>query len=477
MAGDGGIPVLSSVLEYIEKFCMEVAEAEMEVPSAELSCLADMMDTITFVYQILNPSLLLAEDVELAAFTNSPEVDQGKGQIFRSVLDALKGRDEWLKRFNAVCRSVGQISELGPTYQRCRADMTEATDETRAVALSKVLPNVPRLQAGLVNGMMQPLEDMLVDLIRAEVVATKRRYADGKAIVKDVQAFQKILAIASDSFPFLNDISEWMTDISTILLSVQAGATLDEFVKAVKEVAQEASTQTLSQLGVVMQRSHGLKLQRPEDVNLFMDACQKIDEFMLHGVSLFCSEGLAMPTDELKQNLGYSKVMLMMDIPADQQSQALQMYRGAAKWCDGLTRLAVCFVGLPRDATMSLAPPDREALDALHRVNKSAKNAFAEFTEIGSTHGVTDLLAKLAGPADAAIGNAVKTTLDSMHENVADALLTVTTWQGGVENGHWTDGLEHNDWKTVKATLDVTVCKMPDPLRFHACLGRLTEAW
>ncbi|CAK0798807.1 unnamed protein product [Prorocentrum cordatum] len=431
MAGDGGIPVLSSVLEYIEKFCMEVAEAEMEVPSAELSCLVDMMGTITFVYQILNPNLLLAEDVELAAFTNAPEVYQGKGRIFRSVLDALKGYDEWLKRFNAVCRSVGQISELGHTYQRCRADMAEATDETRAVALSKVLPNVPRLQAGLVNGMMQPLEDMLVDLIRAEVVATKRRYADGKAIVEDVQAFQKILAIASDSFPFLNDISEWMADISTILLSAQAGATLDEFVKAVKEVAQEASTQTLSQLGVVVQRSLGLKLQRPGDVNLFMDACQKIDEFMLHGVSLFCSEGLAMPTDELKQNLGYSKDLLMME---------------------------------------------REALDELRRVNKSAENAFAEFTEIGSTHGVTDLLAKLAGPADAAIGNAVKTTLDSMHENVADALLTVTTWQGGVENGHWTNGLEHNDWKTVKATLDVTVCKMPDPLRFHACLGRLTEA-
>eukprot|EP00959_Pyramimonas_sp_CCMP1952_P427777 8958692-Pyramimonas_sp.AAC.1 len=105
--------------------------------------------------------------------------------------------------------------------------MTEATDETRAAVLSKVLPNVPRLQAGLVNGTMQPLEATLVDLIRAEVVATKRTYTDGKAIVEDAQAFQKILAIASDSLPFLNDISEWTTDISTILLSAQAGATLD----------------------------------------------------------------------------------------------------------------------------------------------------------------------------------------------------------------------------------------------------------
>ncbi|CAK0868197.1 unnamed protein product [Prorocentrum cordatum] len=37
MAGDGGIPVLSSVLEYIEKLCMEVAEAEMEVSHWNIS--------------------------------------------------------------------------------------------------------------------------------------------------------------------------------------------------------------------------------------------------------------------------------------------------------------------------------------------------------------------------------------------------------------------------------------------------------
>ena len=267
---------LSSVLSVVTPRVEEVVENDAGLDDEGVLCLCDWLTTSRFLKQLLDPVLLLGDDVDSDIFNAQ---FTGGGVILSAALEAIKATPEWRDKFLECAKVIGSAREMAPKYQEHQHALATAAEGKRLDALSALCGDLPLLRT-VTPAMLTPLETSFTKCMGAHLADIKAMHAAQTLKVAQARDTQNILAKASDSFPFSQDIASWMSEVSEIMLDVQAGSTRKEFQEKLQNFIDQACPKTFEDLQKQLSSSRGLEMSA-EDCKLLHQALQVCENFVL----------------------------------------------------------------------------------------------------------------------------------------------------------------------------------------------------
>jgi len=470
--GEKATSDITRVLDEVDPLVKRIASDSTDVDADGVACLCDWLATSKFLRQLIDPINMMGDDVDLDGFNPS---SSARGSMISVVLEAVKESPFFGKRYISLSKVVNGIKDFGPAYDQHRSGLQAASESDRLVAIESALNDIPSMQASLVPELMKPLERDLAMAISSAVTEAGAKHSSHTLLLPNVQRMQKTLAAASDVFPFEPQIPEWMSTISSILVDVQRGSTLEDFKARVSEVVKETTSETVAALDAQLSKSLGLTIERQEDVDLVTSAVAMIENLVTTMLPASIAEWMPAQSHLVQAHLDTLASLLKCDLVGDAHHKSKQASE----------KLLACFRSLLDlfsaygEASEKLGQGevvlvDVEGMKKLHRYIVAADKAFGAAD--GAQQPVIELFEVGSGVAKTLLQSSLKALQESNYQGVKEAEQYVETWKGGVENGDWEEGFVKKDWKSVRQRLDETLCKMEDPVRLKKNIDILAKA-
>ena len=276
-AGEKRWPRLSAILSTVTPRVEQVVDNDPSLDDADAACLCDWLTTSRFLNQIMDPVQLLSDDVDPETF--DVKYTDG-GPIFQAASEAVKTTTEWRDRYLQCAKAMAHVREMAPKYQEHQSALGSATDANRLAVLTAACDDLPRLRA-MMPAMLAPLEAKFLKCMGVHIENVETLHAASTLKLGTARDAQALLAKASDSFPFSQEIASWMTTLASIMLEVQAGSTRQEFVEKLNAFNDDQREATLVALQAQLTAARGLDLTS-SDAELVRKAVKALERFLLN---------------------------------------------------------------------------------------------------------------------------------------------------------------------------------------------------